>query len=192
MRLRQFCLALVAGLALAAGTRAADVQQSPVLLVANPKMDDFFRSTVLFARPIGNGSHIGFIVNRPTELTMAQIFPGHAASKKLTEPVFFGGPLNMDAVFAVVQRAQSPGGRAIALADGMFLVMDADTVDQVIEQNRDATRFYVGLVVWRPGELEQELSRGFWYVLDHDVNLVFRKTTDGMWEELVSRSRRML
>lgn len=147
MRLRQFCLALVAGLALAAGTRAADVQQSPVLLVANPKMDDFFRSTVLFARPIGNGSHIGFIVNRPTELTMAQIFPGHAASKKLTEPVFFGGPLNMDAVFAVVQRAQSPGGRAIALADGMFLVMDADTVDQVIEQNRDATQFYVELVV---------------------------------------------
>jgi putative transcriptional regulator len=192
MRLRQFGLALAAGLALAGGAPAADVDQTPVLLVAKPSMGDFYRNTVLFARPMGNGSHIGFIVNRPTEVTMSQIFPGHAPSRKLTEPVFLGGPLHADAVYAVVRRSDNPGGHTIPLADGMFLVMDADTVDRVIEQNRSGTRFYAGLVLWRPGELEHELSRGFWYVLDHDAGLIFRKPTDGLWEELVGRSRPML
>ena len=192
MHLRQFCLALAAGLAFAAGVRAADVNQQPVLLVAKPQLGEFYRSTVLFARPMGNGGHLGFIVNRPTNVSMKQIFPEHEPSQKLTEPVFLGGPLHVDSVFAVVQRSDSPGGRTIPLADNLFLVTDGQTVDRVIEQNSDRTRFFVGMVVWRPGELEQELSSGFWYVLDHDAALVLRKTTDGLWEELVGRSRHML
>jgi putative transcriptional regulator len=192
MRFRTFCLVLAAGLALAAGARAADVNQSPVLLVAKPQLGDFYRSTVLFARPMGNGGHLGFIINRPTNVSMKQIFPEHAPSHKLTEPVFLGGPLHVDSVFAVVQRPRSPGGRTIPLADNLFMVTDGKTVDQVIEQNSERTRFFAGIVVWRPGELEQELSSGFWYVLDHDAALVLRKTTDGLWEELVNRSGRML
>jgi putative transcriptional regulator len=192
MRFSTFCLGLAAGLAFAAGVRAADIDQAPVLLVAKPQLGDFYRNTVLFARPMANGAHIGFIVNRPTNVSMKQIFPEHLPSQKITEPVFLGGPLHTDSVFAVVQQAQSPGGRTIALARDMFLVMDAQTVDQVIERSSDHARFYVGMVVWRPGELAQELSSGFWFVLDHDAGLVFRKTTDGLWEELVGRSRRML
>jgi putative AlgH/UPF0301 family transcriptional regulator len=38
--------------------------------------------------------------------------------------------------------------------------------------------------------LRTELNRGFWYVLDADPNLVLRKSTDGMWEELLERSRK--
>ena len=192
MRLRRFCLALAAGLALVAGARAADVDKTPMLLVAKPQLGEFYRSTVLFARPMGNGGHIGFIVNRPTSVRMSQIFPEHAPSQKVADPVFLGGPLHVDSVFAVVQRPDSPGGRTIALAENMYLVMDGTTVDRVIEQNADRTRFFVGMVVWRPGELAHEVSSGFWYVLDHDATLVFRKTTDGLWEELVGRSGRML
>jgi putative transcriptional regulator len=192
MRFRTLCIALAAGLAVAAGARAADVDEAPVLLVAKPQLGEFYRSTVLFARPLGNGAHVGFIVNRPTTVSMKQIFPEHPPSQKITEPVFLGGPLHVDAVFAVVQRAQSPGARAIPLAQDMFLVTDAGTVDRLIEQNSDRTRFYIGLVAWRSGELAREVSSGFWYVLDHDAALVFRKTTDGLWEELVGRQRRML
>lgn len=192
MQLRRYWLVLLAGLALAAGARAADVRESPVLLVARPQLVEFYRSTVLFARPLGGGRHIGFIVNRPTNVTMAQVFSDHAPSRALTDPVFLGGPLHTDAVFAVVHRAQSPGGRTIALADDMFLVMDAPTVDKVIEQNGRDARFYAGLVVWQPGELEAELEQGFWYVMDHDAGLVFRKSTDGLWEELVRKSGRMI
>jgi putative AlgH/UPF0301 family transcriptional regulator len=34
------------------------------------------------------------------------------------------------------------------------------------------------------------VKRGFWYVLDADTSLVLRTPTDGMWEELLERSRK--
>jgi putative transcriptional regulator len=192
MSLRKYCLVLAAGLSVAFGAWAADPSGSPVVLVAKPEMGEFYRNTVLFARPVGGGRHVGFILNRPTPITLAKLFPGHSPSQKHAEPVFLGGPLHADAVFAVVHRSANPGGRSILLAKDMFLVMDAETVDRVIEQNLNDARFYAGLVLWQAGELESELQRGFWYVMDHDAGLIFRKTTDGLWEELVRRSSRRL
>ena len=56
----------------------------------------------------------------------------------------------------------------------------------------DVVDFFVGLVVWQPGELEAELQRDFWFVMKGDSEMVFRKSTDGLWEELVRKSRDML
>jgi putative transcriptional regulator len=103
-------------------------------------------------------------------------------------PVFLGGPVYTNTLFAVVHRDRSPGGRSMPLLDDMFLAMDTATVDSIIEQDGDRARFIAGLVAWQPGELEDEVKRGFWYVIDADADLVFRKSTDGMWEELVRRS----
>jgi putative AlgH/UPF0301 family transcriptional regulator len=95
-------------------------------------------------------------------------------------------------VFAVVPREAVPGDKSIPLTPEMSLAFDAATVDRIIEQDGNAARFFVGLVVWQPGELEQEVQRDFWFVMQNDSNLVFRKTTDGLWEELVQRSRNAL
>jgi putative AlgH/UPF0301 family transcriptional regulator len=74
----------------------------------------------------------------------------------------------------------------------MSLAFDAATVDRIIEQDGNAARFFVGLVVWQPGELEAELQKDFWFVMQNDSDLVFRKHTDGLWEELVQRSKNSL
>jgi len=194
MRLQELAMSLqrlvvfAAALLVAFCARAADVSDSPVILVAKPEVGDFYRNTVLFARPLGGGRHVGFIVNRPTQATLAQLFPGHGSAQKMTQRVFLGGPVRVEALFAVVHDTRSPGGRTLPLADDMFLVLDGATVDRVIEENRSDARFYAGLVYWQPGELETELERGVWYVMDHDASLVFRGSTDGLWEELVRRS----
>ncbi len=192
MSVGRHCLALAGGLALAlaalSGVRAAEVSE-PVLLVARPGLGEFYRSTVLFVRPSGNGGHVGFIINRPTPLTLGGLFPEHPPSQKVTNPVLLGGPVNVESVFAVVQRMATPGDNSVPLAPDMSLAFDVETVDRIIEQQGNDARFFVGLVVWQPGELEAELQRDFWFVMKGDTALVFRKSTDGLWEELVRRSR---
>ena len=47
--------------------------------------------------------------------------------------------------------------------------------------------FVAGLVAWRTGELQDEVRRGAWHVLDPDATLVLRQP-DGLWEELVRRA----
>jgi putative AlgH/UPF0301 family transcriptional regulator len=190
-RLSRYSLILLAcalpALAAMTAARAADLS-GPVMLVAKPEMGEFYGHTVLFARPIADGQHVGFIINRPTRLTLGKLFPDHAPSRKVIDPVFLGGPVYTDTLFAVVHRDHSPGGSSVALLDDMFLATDVETVDRIIEQDAGRARYIAGLVAWQPGELEHEVRSGFWFVIDADADLVFRKSTDGLWEELVRRS----
>ena len=118
------------------------------------------------------------------------MFPGHEPSKKVAEPVFLGGPKNVESLFALVQRQGSASARQLKLAPDLYLEIEREKVDGVIENEHGQARFFAGVVVWAPGELDAEIEHHFWYVQDPDVELVFRKSTAGMWQELVKRSER--
>jgi putative transcriptional regulator len=187
---RSRVLLLLAVLAIAgtAPARAVEPADEPVILVAKPALRDrLYRATILIARPLRNGQHIGFIVNRPTPVKLGTLFPDHGPSQKVVEPIYLGGPVSIEVLFALVQRKDSPGKRAMQLTPDLYLVVDRDLVDHIIESEADHARFYAGVVLWARGELDAEIARGFWYVDDADVSLVLRKSTDGMWEELVKR-----
>jgi putative transcriptional regulator len=160
-----------------------------VILVAKRQLTDpFYRSTVLVVRPMGGDHHIGFILNRPTKMTLGQLFPEHAPSQIVRDPVYVGGPSNTSVIFAIVNRHDSPGGKSLKLMPDVFMVFEGATVDRIIENEAKQARFVAGLVAWQPGELREEIKRGAWYVLDADPALVTRKATDGLWEELVRRA----
>ena len=191
MNARRLLACLLLAVAAFAGTapaRAVEPADEPVILVAKPGLRDrLYGATILIARPLGNGQHIGFIVNRPTPVKLGTLFPDHGPSQKVVEPIYLGGPVNVETVFALVQRKDNPDARSMRLTPDLYLVVDRDLVDRVIEAEADHARFYAGVVVWAPGELIAEIAKGFWYVDDADVSLVLRKSTAGMWEELVKR-----
>lgn len=160
------------------------------LLVATGALNESsYRRTVILSLPIAGDRHIGIIVNRPSRRTLAELFPEHGPSKQVTEPVFFGGPMSQRAVFALVRAAENPGRGALRVMEGLFLAMTADTVDRVIEQTPRQARFYIGDVIWRPGELSDELNGGYWHVMNVDPDLLFRKDTQALWDELSRLAR---
>jgi len=181
----------ILAIAWAAPVRASDPDDDSIILVAKRQLQDkLYGSTIVLSRPIGADRHVGFIINKPTQVSLAKLFPGHEPSKKVVDPVFLGGPVSPEVIFALVQGKQSPGGRSIKILDDLYLAIDSDVVDSVIEKQAAQARFFAGMVLWRPGELNDELKRGLWYVLDAKSDLALRKSTEGMWEELVGRSER--
>jgi putative transcriptional regulator len=180
-------LLLVGACLLSAPAAATDIDASVILVAKRQLKDQFYGATILVARPIGQDQHIGFIINRPSRVTLGQLFPKHAPSRKVPDPVFVGGPINTESIFALVQTAKNPGGRSVKLSDNLFAVLDGKLVDDVIEKDASHARFVAGLVAWRSGELGEEIRRGAWHVLAADPGLVLRKP-DGLWEELVRRA----
>lgn len=180
----------VLAIAASAPGYCADLREpGTVLLVAKRELQDpIYRRTVLIARPIGRNQHLGFILNKPTRTSLAEAFPGHGPSKAVHDPLYFGGPAEVNAVFALVARHESPGRGSIALSPDLFLAIAADTVDRVIEFEAERARFFAGTVVWQPGELDDELKRGAWYVLDPEPELVLPQKTEGMWQKLLQRA----
>lgn len=180
-------LLFVAALLLALPLGAAEGLPDSLVLVAKPELrDPVYGKTVLVVTAFGREQHLGFIVNRPTPLTLARLFPEHAPSKEVTDPVFLGGPFDTQAIFALVAQSENPGGQSIELMPGLFVAVDAPTVDEIIETHPHDARFLAGLVVWRPGELAHEIDLGAWIVLDADPELALRNP-EGLWEELVGR-----
>jgi putative transcriptional regulator len=181
--LKRFLAALVAfGVIGAAGGQ--DLER-PLLLVASPDLQGPYSHTALLVVPTGDGQHLGFILNRATGVTLATLFPDHAPSAKVVDPVYFGGPEMSGAIFAVVRR--DPGAPSLRLFGDVFVTANANAVDRIIEKTPNDARYFAGFVGWQPGELAAELGAGYWYTAEPDAALFFRKETEGLWEELLRR-----
>ena len=167
----------------------ADEADKPVLLVAKRALKDpLYSATILLAKPMPNGTHVGFILNRPTRVKLAEMFPEHEPSKKVADPLFLGGPADTNLVFAVVAHHDGSRDDSVILTPELSLAYSGGTVDRIIESEADRARFFVGLVVWRAGQLDEELKRGLWYVQEPEASLVLRRKTEGLWDELVRES----
>jgi putative transcriptional regulator len=170
--------------------RAGEPGETVVLVAKRNLQDKIYGSTILFAKPVGNDRHVGFILNKPSSVTLGKLFPEHEPSRKVLDPVYLGGPFGREVIFALVQSKQSPGGRSVQITPELYLAFDSPIVDRIIEKEPEQARFFAGLVVWQQGELRAEIKRGIWYVLDAETELLLKKQTDGLWEELVRRSER--
>src|SRR5205085_2421111 len=149
--------------------------------------DRLYGSTILIAKPLGDDRHVGFIVNRPTTLTPGKLFPKHAPSQKVVDPVYLGGPNGPEVIFAMVKNRDNPGGRSIQLAPGLFLAFDSSVVDRIIETQSQQARFFAGMVLWAPSELAEEVRRWLWHVLDPQPDMLTRNSIAGLVRRLIKR-----
>jgi len=191
MKIASLALAFLV-LALAAPlAQSQDANADTVILVAKRNLADrIYGNTIIATRPIGESRHIGFIINKPTTMTLGKLFPKHLPSQKVVDPVYLGGPTGAEVIFAMVKEKASPGGRSIQLTPGLFVAFDSEVVDRIIEKQPQQARFFAGMVLWQPYELQDELKRGLWFVMEPQPDLLLRKNTDNLWEELVSRAER--
>ena len=189
----RYVLRLMAFLSLfaVAGSAGADGDEA-IILIAHPQFRDLeYRQTVLIAAPAPNGGHVGVILNRPTRRSLGSLFPEHEPSKKVLDPVYYGGPFSRGALVALVKADRAPGAGSVLLMNNLYLAFRANTIDHVIETTPNEARYFVGYVGWRPGELKSEIDRGLWTVTGADLDVIFRKDTEGLWEEMLQQSRRI-
>ena len=167
---------------------AADVS-SPRVMVASPSLAGPYAKTVLIALPAGNGTHLGFILNRPTQTKLAALLPDYPPAKQVAAPIFIGGPDIVGPLFALVRSTSAPGTGSLEVVPGLYLALQESDVDRVISSFSSDARFFVGLVTWQSGELEAELGAGAWHVLVPDVDLVLDSGADTLWSRLMARLR---
>ena len=191
--LARLCLLLwcaIAGAAFGADDDAPQREEpNAILLVARPDLvDPNFRQTVVLVTQRPDGSTVGVILNRPTQLELAPLMPGLPA-ENYKDALYFGGPVMRRSVVALFESASAPQSSAFHVLRGVYMTMQNENLARLLENN-DAARYriYVGFSGWAPGQLESELQRDGWYVLPADPQVLFRADTRGLWEELVARA----
>ncbi len=172
--------------AIAAGV-CAQTPSGTFFLVARPGMlDPNFRETVVLVTENERAQVTGVIVNRPTDRSLAELLPSERF-KSFTDPIFFGGPVELQGLFAVFRADKLPG-EAVAMLPGLYLALHPNTIDQLLGSPPEKIRFFAGYSGWAPGQLRGELDRGDWLVVDAEADTVFLKDTSRLWRDLVRRA----
>lgn len=180
---------------LAAIVPGAGLAQDPdkpnaVFLVANPRLQDpnFSKTVVLVTQHRAN-EPMGVIINRPTPLALSEVFPENANLKKRNDPVHFGGPVSPMTLVFVFQSAERPQD-ALRVLDDVYLSVSPGLLSELLGRPRfpERLKVYAGYAGWAPGQLQNEIHRGDWYVLNADAETLFKTEPKNIWHELVKRA----
>ena len=156
-------------------------------LIARPGMPDpNFRETVVLVTQNERGQATGVIINRPTDRSLAELLPSERF-KSFTDPIFFGGPVDLQGLFAVFRADKLPG-EALTMLPGLYLALQPGTIDVLLSSPPRKIRFFAGYSGWAPGQLRGEIDRGDWLVVDADADTAFLKDTSGLWRDMVRRA----
>ena len=165
--------------------RVARLKQG-VLLFAIPELRDpnFLHTVVLLIRYEKAGT-TGLIINRPTEIPLAQAFPDVEGIEGISRPLFFGGPVNRNLLMGLLS-SKKPPHEAQKVIDHIYFTQNGETlIDALRSLDPDKeVRVYAGYAGWAPGQLESEVSRGDWIISNADPEIIFSKDPSQIWPEI--------
>jgi putative transcriptional regulator len=154
--------------------------------VASPALlDPHFRRTVVLVAEHGDEGAMGIVLNRASELEVAEAAP---VLGDLVEPganVHTGGPVQPTAVVIVAEFRDAARAGVPVFADVGFVSGDAD-FDELGPDLRRA-RVFAGLAGWGPGQLEAELEREDWIVAPARADDVFADDPESLWGAVLER-----
>ena len=159
------------------------------LLVAVPDLQDsiFQRALILVCEHEEEKGAMGFIVNHPSEMTLRDLLVDMRITPEvkgdLGRPVFLGGPVQPNLGFG--------------LYSGTYEMSDSAEIDSRVRvtasrsllehcavgkgpENLLVTMGYSG---WSPGQLEQELDTGSWWLTSPSPELLFGLPPERRWGE---------
>src|SRR5262249_25950197 len=151
--------------------RLIPVQEAPddlgvgQLLVADKNLPDpNFSETVVLLTEYSDSGAAGLIINRPSKITLAKIYP-ELKAKNASDFVFSGGPVEDKLGFGLLRSRAKPEATKQILS-GVQLITDDKMLDKMVASGKDSAnlRMYVGYCGWSSGQLEHEVDLGAWHI----------------------------
>jgi len=161
-------------------------------MVASPAMlDPNFHRTVVLLIEHGEEGALGVVLNRATEMPVAEPLP--AWHDRAAEPpvVFIGGPVKRSSAICL-GRSTDPAqsGRYDIVFDGIGTVdLNESPADL---PGLTAVRVFAGHAGWGPLQLEDELDEGAWVICEAQSDDVLDPEPDLMWDRVVERQPGLL
>ena len=170
------------------------------LQVAGPKLDprkgrflvatgnlanSSFKETVIYITHYSSLGVTGITINRPANIPINDAFPTIKELSDISDTLYLGGPVKTDGIFVLLKTKRPHAGMKLITNDIYFTVGISAVMHSVPKAtDGEATRAYAGYSAWGPGQLQAEIERGDWLVVESDTNIIFENETDTVWPSL--------
>ena len=165
-----------------------------MLLVATPALQDpNFVDTVVLLLDVTDDGVLGVVLNRPSQVLVADVLEPWGQVVDAPEVLFRGGPVGTDGALAVA-RLRDPadppvGWRPVA---GLVGIVDLDTPTELVDGSLSGMRVFAGYAGWGAGQLDGEVEEGSWYVVTGESSDAFRGDPGALRREVMRRQPGML
>lgn len=176
----------------------------PFLLIATPQLTDanFKRSVVLMVEHNANGS-MGFVINRPVQLSLADLVLTAGVQIPENVPAWYGGPVESSTGIILHRKAPDEtgvGGLTLSASETSLI----DLVDYSVRRSEQLKngvvstvtdpdqrsdddwlypyRFLVGYSGWGAGQIDEEVRQGAWIQIPLADEILFNTKWGSIWE----------
>ncbi|MBM4268754.1 MAG: YqgE/AlgH family protein [Deltaproteobacteria bacterium] len=160
------------------------------ILVASRRLVDpnFSESVILLVEYGGEGA-MGVVVNRPSDLELADALPKRDGLDARSDKLYVGGPVEPTRLIVLLRAKEPPEGAVRIFAD-VYLLMSRTGLETMLERGlpQHDIRAYAGYAGWGAGQLDAEIARKDWLVLPADVSTVFSSDPADLWKEILERA----
>jgi putative transcriptional regulator len=158
------------------------------LLIATPLLGDpSFTRTVVYLLEHDGGGTVGVVVNRPSHTPVGQVLPDWHDAVTGPAVVFGGGPVQPDGALCLGQlAADGPGVKRVVGGVG---TVDLDAEVPVVAGLTSRLRIFAGHSGWAPGQLDDEIAEGGWWVVPGSADDLFSEAPRTLWRTVLRRQR---
>ncbi len=161
-------------------------------LIATPQLLDpnFIRTVVLVLAHSPQGA-LGLVINRLHHKTIKDLWQEVSQSPcKIERPLNAGGPVS-GPVLALHRRGEHADAEVIP---GLYYSAQREKLEQLLSEESQDVRVFLGHSGWAGGQLESELAQGAWLLLPANSELVFGPVEGpALWQLLLhTAGRRVL
>lgn len=152
--------------------------------------------TVLLVLQHSDEGTYGVILNRPAKPEMREIWKKITGDPAIAQPRLALGGTKGGPVIAL---HHSEFHSEFNVEGNLHLSRSADNLKHLARERNQLFKIFLGIVEWKPGELEEQIEFGRWYVTESDnrdilgdVELLWEESIcecgDQLWRELLGRS----
>lgn len=174
----------------AARRRAEPMPAAGMMLVARRDMPShYFRNSVILLLRHETQGTLGVIINRRTRFRLHELLPEVSGTHGAGHPVLIGGPVATQALLMLIRKPPVGGQGIEAVTGEIAYSVERAVLESLLAGKKPVgeLRFYVGHAGWAPGQLDGELARGDWHLMQADTETVFGDDEERMWKRLIDR-----
>jgi len=162
------------------------------LVASRQTGDPFFKESVVLMLPVRQEQLlVGVIINKPTKISVRDLFPDSPILEKSEEKVYFGGPVDLDVgARSAIFRSKTPPKDAALVFDDVYVTFNAAEIMALAENAQQAStmRILIGRAQWDPEQLENEAFLGAWHSETASTDSIFGTLPDALWRILIDKA----
>jgi putative transcriptional regulator len=145
----------------------------------------FAESVILLVRYSETGA-LGLMLNRRTTVPISRALSGMEGAAGHSDPIFVGGPVELDTVFALARAPRKPEA-ATEVFGNIYFIATKTALETALRgaSNPSGLRIYLGYCGWGPHQLENE---GKWYIFNRSEDLAFDAQPATLWSRLIAKA----